>query len=97
MRKYIKYQKVVKKQRLEKMICDLCSKESIGAGWKNSIWSINETEIEITVRQTEGTNYPEGGFGTEYIIDLCPECFKNRLVPWLKSEGAKVEEKEWDW
>jgi len=49
------------------------------------------------MKQKEGSNYPEGGTGTEYEIDLCPKCFKERLVPWLKSEGAAIEEKEWDW
>lgn len=81
--------------------CDLCGrpdKEKVFKSlWGEALWDINETEIKITIRQKEGHNYPEGGSGTEYEIDLCPECFKNRLVPWLKSQGANIEEKEWDW
>jgi len=58
---------------------------------------VNETEVSVTVKQKEGESYPDGGSGTEYEIDLCPDCFKNRLVPWLKSEGANIGEMEWDW
>jgi len=77
--------------------CDLCGKESTTHNWGGDIWEINETELKVTVRQKGGDNYPEGGVGEEYEIDICPECFVNRLVPWLKSEGADIKPVEWDW
>jgi hypothetical protein len=86
-----KYQELVKRR------CDLCGLESTSSDWDAGLYEMNETEISIKIKQKEGENYPEGGYGTEYEIDLCPGCFKNRLIPWLKSEGAAVEEKEWDW
>ncbi len=30
-------------------------------------------------------------------VDLCPECFKERLLPWLDSQGAKARIEDWDW
>lgn len=77
--------------------CDLCGVESTHEDWNKGLYEINETEIKITITQRDGIAYPEGGSGTEYEIDLCPACFKGRLVPWLKSEGANIEETEWDW
>lgn len=81
--------------------CDLCGQKSKRQGKINwdvdSFWDINETEVSIKIRQRDGETYPEGGSGTEYEIDLCPDCFKNRFVVWLKNEGAKIEEKDWDW
>lgn len=89
---------------LKERTCDLCGKKAdkdkgylSTSSWGAEIFEINETEIKMMVRQTKGSNYPEGGSGTEYEIDLCPDCFKNRLVPWLKSQGANIEEKEWEW
>jgi len=78
--------------------CDLCGKTTKGTDWpKGFYYEVNETEISVKIKQKEGHNFPEGGNGTEYEIDLCPDCFKDKLVPWLKSQGAKIEEKEWDW
>lgn len=77
--------------------CDLCKLESNGDDWDGGYYEINETHIFVKITQKDGTNYPEGGSGTEYEIDLCPGCFKDRFVPWLKSEGADIEDKEWDW
>jgi hypothetical protein len=77
--------------------CDLCGKKAKTDNWDASRYDINETEISVKIKQKEGSNYPEGGNGTEYEIDLCPDCFKDKLVPWLRSQGAAVEEKEWDW
>ncbi len=78
--------------------CDLCGVESDSECWEaESCYHVNETEIRVEVRQKEGSNYPEGGSGTAYEVDLCPKCFKERLVPWLKSQGADINEEEWDW
>ena len=40
-------------------------------------------EIKVIIRHREGLNYPEGGSGIEINIDLCPDCVKNKLIPWL--------------
>jgi hypothetical protein len=78
--------------------CDLCGAEAqSGDEWSSRYYEVNETEVSISVKSRKGENYPEGGSGTEYEIDLCPRCFTGRLVPWLKSQGAAIEEKEWDW
>ena len=82
---------------LVKRRCDLCGMESKSSDWDAGSYKVNETEIKIIMKQKEGSSYPEGGSGTEYEIDLCPECFKNRLIPWLKGEGATIEERKWYW
>jgi len=97
MREYEEREKLEKRTYLKKIACDLCGNEASGNGWKSSKWNLNETEIEVKIHQTEGISYPEGGSGTEYVIDLCPNCFKDRLIPWFKSQGADIENKEWDW
>ena len=85
------------RQVLENRKCDLCGKESTRADWDADIYEVNETEVKVIIRHKSGENYPEGGSGEEYEIDICPDCFVGKLVPWLKSEGAKIESSEWDW
>lgn len=86
-----------KRSRLKSRTCDLCGLTAKTNEWGASSYEVCETEVEITIRQKEGSSYPEGGQGTEFEVDLCPKCFKEKLVPWLRSQGAKIEEREWDW
>lgn len=85
------------KQELDKTTCDLCGKEAKRGYWESSSYEVNDTEIEVTIKHEDGYNYPEGGNGTKYSVDMCPDCFKERLIPWLESQGCKAERKEWDW
>ena len=86
------------RQHCIKRTCDLCGMEAKPDDWTDgSGYTINETEIEVTVRHKDGSSYPDGGSGTETVIDLCPICFKQKLIPWLQSQGAKIESKEWEW
>ena len=84
-------------KRLAKTTCDLCGKEAKHGNWESSSYDVNETEIKVTVRQKDGCSYPEGGYGTDYTADICPACFKNKLIPWLESHGCKTKRVEWDW
>ena len=72
--------------------CDMCGKVS-----KYDDWAEDNYEVqEVTIKYNEGTHYPEGGYGNITSVDLCPECFKIKLVPFLISEGVEVTSKEWD-
>ena len=91
--KVYKEETVTKTNRfLDKTICDLCGKEG-GYTWATSDFEVLETEIRLK----EGEQYPEGGWGTKIVVDICPGCFKTKLIPWLESQGVKVEEKKWGW
>ena len=80
-----------------KTTCDLCGKEALHGYWESSSYEVNETEIEVTVRQKDGERYPDNGQGTKYEVDMCPDCFKNKLIPWLESQGCAAKREEWDW
>ena len=98
MRHYIeKIEPAKKVKTLDKTTCDLCGKKALRGYWESSSYEVHETEIEVTVRQKDGANFPDGGFGTKYEVDMCPKCFKNKLIPWLESQGCKAERKDWDW
>lgn len=85
------------RQVVDKVICDLCGKQGALGTWESSSYEVEETEIQIKVRQKDGESYPETGWGTEYNVDMCPDCFKDKLIPWLESQGCTAERKDWDW
>jgi hypothetical protein len=93
------YEKVIVPARTEEVLvrrkCDLCGVEAEKADWDAGVYVVDETEIKIIIKHKEGSCYPEGSWGSEYEIDLCPECFRERLIPWLKGEGANIKEVEW--
>ena len=78
---------------LNQKTCDLCGLITRSEDWSSENYAVAQTEIRCRI----GSDYPDGGMGTEITIDLCPKCFKDKLVTYLKTEGVTVIEKEWDW
>lgn len=67
---------------VDETFCDLC-KSKIK---KDRGYDVNEVTIELE----EGSHYPEGKFTETSSVDMCPDCFKGKLVPWLESCGAEI-------
>lgn len=80
-------------QRLVKHYCDICGRETRHLDWATGSYDIKETEIRLR----EGSSYPEGGSGTSIEVDICPTCFREKLLPWLETQGVQVQETEWDY
>lgn len=80
-------------KRKVKTVCDICKQDTAELYEKGRY---NWFESEITVSYRGGEVCPEGGSGTEIKVDLCRYCFKEILVPFLKSQGAAVIETEWE-
>ena len=77
--------------------CDLCGTKSKSGDWEAGYYEVAESTVRIEVTCKTGESYPDDAYGTEFEIDICPECFKEKLVPWLRSQGAKIEEQRWEW
>jgi len=98
MRKYITKQATVEERLvLDEVACDLCGKVGKDGDWETSAWGVAESEIEIEVRYKDGSSYPEGGSGQKYNVDICPDCFREKLIPWLESQGCKAKFEDWGW
>ncbi len=97
MKQYEKKEYTRTDTRLVKVVCDICGDASTDGEWTkkgDGHYAANETEV----RHRHGANYPDGGSGKELEVDICAECFKEVLVPWVMSHGrAKLEYKDWDW
>lgn len=68
--------------------CDICNK-------KLRLWSYEFEEVEISCKV--GSRYPEGGSGTLTEVDLCSDCFEEKLLPWFASQGVKPAVSDWDY
>ena len=75
-------------------VCDLCG-ERVGGddGWGEGLYDVEEVEISYET----GSNYPDGRDTHKISYDICPDCFQNKLQPWLKSQGAEPREEDIGW
>lgn len=71
---------------IDKVTCDLCGSEVDARGY-------NVDEVEILHRT--GKDYPGDSGGEETSVDMCGKCFDEKLVPWLKSQGAEPRKESW--
>lgn len=78
--------------RLDSIVCDICKKTTKN-GWREGWYDAFESSIWMKT----GSSFPEGGSGEETTIDICPDCFKEKLIPWVKSFGGEPTVKCWDW
>lgn len=76
------------REEVDFVTCDLCGAKIEGRGYDVD---------EVEVRHKTGSNYPEGGSGDETAVDMCGKCFDEKLVPWLRSQGAEPRTEDWDW
>lgn len=76
--------------------CDLCHKE-FKENWhswgKKSGYGLLLTE-DITIEYITGFSFYEDRSYTRYEMDMCPDCFKYKLVPWIKSQGGNIRVEE---
>ena len=75
------------------LVCDICGKRAPCA----DDWTIEPYEtLDTTIEFDEGTCYPEERSGERISADICPECFKTKLIPWIESFGhVKLTPKEY--
>ena len=71
---------------IETITCDLCKRVVQGEdGWNDTY-----TLVRLT------TNISSTG-GYEIDVDVCPDCFEKRLIPWLELQGVTIERKQSEW
>lgn len=80
---------------VDKITCDLCGAMSPrGDSWSNDA---REDVAETSVSMTLGWGSRDGGDKTTTLYDICPTCFKSKLMPWLEAQGAKPQTEHSDW
>lgn len=67
-----------------KTMCDLCGKDV-----EDGI-DVYETN-EVSISHRKGSQYPEGSNGNQISPDICPDCWCNIILPFLREKGLKTE------
>lgn len=77
-------------ERFDYMKCELCENTSHDSDWSPGLYEVTEPEVSLR----EGSSYPEGDFTKTTYLDICPKCFKEKLIPWFLEQGGAVRESE---
>ncbi len=64
--------------------------------WKRLPGKRQYNLAETTVHGEFSERYGNDGGSDTYEIDLCPDCFLNKLLPWLRGQGAAIEPRSFD-
>lgn len=70
--------------------CDFCGIESNNDdNWLNESYQFERTEISYT----KGSSYPgDYDVDEEISFDLCPDCFNDRLLPFMGKNMIKIKQ-----
>jgi hypothetical protein len=74
--------------------CELCDRTGRPGGTSDNKWKYGYDVEDTTISLEEGDRYPEGTNLTVTTVDICPDCMRSKVFPWLVSQGAILREKE---
>ena len=103
MRKIEKVTREVVSNRAVEVHCDLCQAkgEPTYEGDESNEWTTEASAnniSETTLVMRLGWGCLDGGSSVQHRVDICPECFTDKLLPWLKEEhNVEVHKHETDW
>jgi len=69
-------------------ICDICSTYAFFDNWDTK----SGNNSEITIEALIGNSYPEADTRNGYAVDICPECFADKVKPAIEALGVKFKE-----
>lgn len=100
MKKYKTVKETRQTSKFVEQTCDICGYVCKYQDWDNdpnqntNEFSSSYFDTDVEIKYRYGINYPEGGHGFEYNLDVCPKCFIEKIVPLLKTNK---EPNKWDW
>jgi hypothetical protein len=77
-----------------KTTCDLCGATAKKGCWDSAEWETDKTNLDVRVTHYRQNDYGNSADVEKMMVDLCPKCFENKLVPWLREQGAEIEYKD---
>jgi hypothetical protein len=69
--------------------CDICKKKAQRPGAGHWVAYSSYDVSKTTISCEEGASYPEGYNTSTLSFDICPDCFKAQLVPFMRLFGAE--------
>ena len=78
------------------VVCDLCKTKYTDRATNWGEKSPSRTLDTKVYSAEESHDRDGGGYRKLFWFDICPACFRDRLVPWMKSQGAEPTIEETD-
>jgi hypothetical protein len=75
------------------IVCDLCGKEAPDPNSEDgSPWSGTGDIANTTIEMETGWNFEIDKSGKVEVVtfDICPECFRTKLIPFFAEEGGRL-------
>ena len=85
-----KVERTYTQDEVAEVICDLCKETFRDMDWDVGPYQVQTTEVSYEY----GTDYPGDRATTTLEFHICPNCFKNKLIPWMESQGATPTKKD---
>jgi hypothetical protein len=83
------------------VVCDICQVFFEGVsicGLETAFPKDYYRRVEVAVGISDIESYPSGGSSTALIFDICPNCFRDKVIPVLKDKfGVIPREINKDW
>lgn len=73
---------------LTSLRCDICGQEAKRLGVDCFTWELDYRDYDITVQSRILYRYDHDS-EIEHDFDICPECFQNKLVPFIRSQSKE--------
>lgn len=73
---------------LDYCTCDICKSTF------NYDYIKDFSYLQTNISLISGKVYPECDTRVKKFVDICQECFEDKLIPWLESQGATIQEQE---
>ena len=71
--------------------CDICKETYRGQNWGKGGYVEENTDVSFEY----GYCFPEGRSTKKIEFDVCPKCFKEKIIPFMQTFGAEsIEEIE---
>lgn len=88
-KKILEHVEVKETYKETRTTCDFCGRDVEKVSEKEN-GSYDYTRIKVDAKI--GATYPEGDSRQGYRVDVCSECFIQKLIPAIKSAGGEVHE-----
>lgn len=82
-------------QHVVGLTCDLCGRtvETDRCSWAAEEHKVSEVEVHFK----SGENTDDSGKGEKITVDICPDCFMRKLIPWVTDQGGTPTTTTWEW
>ena len=78
-------------------MCDLCGSQTPGEAWKLGLAGDESEIVEMSFCEEWNAEYNGGGDRTDTVFDICPVCWRSKIMPWMLAQGAQPRIEKSDW